>query len=125
MTIIGLDHVQVAAPPGCEPAARAFYGGLLGLPEMPKPDGVSATGGAWFRCGGQELHVGVVPRRSFVPAVKAHPGLLVETRAALDALAERIAETGHAVRWDERLAGVHRCYVDDPWGNRIELRALG
>ena len=29
--VAGLHHVQVAAPPGCEPAARAFYGGLLGL----------------------------------------------------------------------------------------------
>jgi catechol 2,3-dioxygenase-like lactoylglutathione lyase family enzyme len=124
MSILGLDHVQVAAPPGAEPAARRFYGQLLGLPEIEKPEGVRASGGAWFRCGPlQEVHVGIVPADRFVPAQKAHPGLLVESRAALDLLAARLSEAGVAVAWDERIAGVYRCYVDDPWGNRVELRA--
>ena len=57
--ILGIDHVQVAAPAGCEQAARAFYGGLLGLDELPKPPLLEARGGCWFRAGAQELHVGV------------------------------------------------------------------
>ena len=84
-----LDHVQLAAPPGCEGAARAFYGGLLGLPELPKPAPMRASGGAWFSLGAQELHVGVVAD-GFAPARKAHPGLAVSGDAELDALAARL-----------------------------------
>ena len=89
MTIIGIDHVQVAAPPGCEDEARAFYGGLLGLEELPKPEALAARGGCWFRAGAQELHVGV--EEPFAPARKAHPGLVVDD---LDALARAAARGG-------------------------------
>ncbi len=122
MAIVGLDHVQLAAPPGAEAAARAFYGDLLGLPEVPKPEGVRTTGGAWFRCGGQELHVGI-QAEGFAPATKGHPGLLVDGTAALDELASRLAAAGHPVDVDARIAGVRRFYTADPWGNRLELRA--
>ncbi len=122
MTILALDHVQLAAPPGAEAAARAFYGDLLGLAETPKPDGVSGSGGAWFRCGAQELHVGI-QAEGFAPAIKGHPGLLVQSTAALEELAQRLAAAGHPVEWDDRIAGLRRFYTADPWGNRIELRA--
>ena len=61
MPITGIDHVQVAAPPGCEVEARRFYGELLGLEEIEKPEELRARGGVWFRCGdaGQQFHVGV------------------------------------------------------------------
>jgi catechol 2,3-dioxygenase-like lactoylglutathione lyase family enzyme len=110
--ISGLDHVQVAAPPGCEAEARAFYGALLGLTEVPKPTSLAARGGVWFGV----LHVGVSP--DFVPARKAHPALRV---ADLDALAARLVEAGVEVRWDEVIPGVARFYADDPWGNRLEF----
>jgi catechol 2,3-dioxygenase-like lactoylglutathione lyase family enzyme len=120
-TVIGIDHVQVAAPPGCEQEARAFYGDLLGLPEIAKPAALSARGGAWFSAGGQQLHVGVDP--SFSPARKAHAALRIATRAGLEELAARLAKTGRPVTWDRDLPGVARFYVDDPWGNRLELLA--
>jgi catechol 2,3-dioxygenase-like lactoylglutathione lyase family enzyme len=115
-----LDHVQVAAPPGCEEAARAFYGALLGLPEVDKPEPMRASGGAWFALGAQQLHVGVAG--DFAPAPKAHPGLSV-TDAELDALAARLEAAGSPVEWDERLPGVRRFYSADPFGNRLELLA--
>ena len=34
MNVTRIDHVQVAAPAGCEAEERAFYGGLLGLDEL-------------------------------------------------------------------------------------------
>jgi catechol 2,3-dioxygenase-like lactoylglutathione lyase family enzyme len=117
--IVGLDHVQVAAPPGSETEARRFYGELLGLREIPKPAGVAGTGGAWFECGPQELHVGI--EDSFEPARKAHPGFAVRDHATLDALAERLTAAGVPVKWDDRLEGVRRFYAEDPWGNRLEL----
>src|SRR5581483_1666675 len=70
--VIGLDHVQVAAPPGCEAEARAFYSGLLGLEELEKPERLRARGGCWFRAGAQELHVGV--EEPFAPGRRRHPG---------------------------------------------------
>lgn len=115
-----LDHVQVAAPPGCEAEARRFYGELLGLEELEKPEPMRATGGAWFKVGTHELHVGV--EEQFAPARKAHPAIRVDL-GQLDALAERLAAAGAPVSWDDRLPGARRFYTKDPWGNRLEVVA--
>jgi hypothetical protein len=56
--MIELDHVQVAAPLGSENAARLFYGELVGLPELEKPEALRSRGGVWFACGAHQLHVG-------------------------------------------------------------------
>jgi catechol 2,3-dioxygenase-like lactoylglutathione lyase family enzyme len=116
-----LDHVQVAAPPGCEPAARHFYGDLLGLEEIEKPAGLRAAGGVWFALSGSQLHIGVDP--AFAPAVKAHPALRV-TGAQLEGLAVRLQADGAPVAWDDRLLDVRRFFTADPWGNRLELLAV-
>ena len=122
MAVVGLDHVQIAAPPGCERDARRFYGGLLGLAELPKPAALAARGGAWFALGdGRQLHVGV--EEDFAPARKAHPALRVGA-GSLEVMAERLVEAGCAVRWDDALPDVARFYVEDPWGNRLELVAV-
>ena len=118
--IVGLDHVQLAAPQGCEEAAREFFGRLLGLFEVAKPEALRARGGVWFRVGAQELHIGV--QEPFAPALKAHPALLVPSER-LDALAERLSAAGAAVVWDESIVGSRRFFTEDPWGNRIELMA--
>jgi catechol 2,3-dioxygenase-like lactoylglutathione lyase family enzyme len=118
MTVTGIDHVQVAAPAGCEPDARAFYGELLGLEELPKPEALAARGGCcWFQAGAQELHIGV--EDPFTPARKAHPGLVVTD---LDALAARLTEAGIDVVWDEAIPGTKRFHAVDPFGNRLEFR---
>jgi catechol 2,3-dioxygenase-like lactoylglutathione lyase family enzyme len=117
VTILGIDHVQVAAPRGCEAEARAFYGGLLGLEELEKPEPLRARGGCWFRAGIHELHVGV--EEPFAPARKAHPGFVVDD---LPALAGRLRAQGIEVTADETIVGVERVYVADPFGNRLELR---
>jgi GNAT superfamily N-acetyltransferase len=114
--IAGVDHVQVAAPPGGEDAARVFYGDLLGLPEVDKPERLRARGGAWFAVGDQQLHVGI--EADFAPARKAHPALAVPRASDLRALAERLQEAGHDVESDGP-----RIYVADPFGNRLELLA--
>src|SRR3954471_3571554 len=90
-TDVKFDHVQIAAPPGCEAEARRFYGGLLGLPEVPKPEPMRATGGVWFALGAQGLHIGI--EAGFVPARKAHPAIRVAPDA-LDALAAGLADAG-------------------------------
>lgn len=114
--IAGLHHVQLAAPAGSEDALRAFYGGLLGLPEAAKPPALAPRGGVWFRSPAVEIHLGV--EDDFRPARKAHPGLLVTD---LDSLVARLAAAGVDAVWDDDLPGFRRCYVADPVGNRIEL----
>jgi len=117
---LGIDHVQLAAPAGCEAAGRRFFGELLGLEEIPKPEAVRATGGVWFRVGAQELHIGI--ESGFAPARKAHPSLMLRDEDALLRFAERLTAAGCDIEWDNRLAGQPRFYVADPWGNRVELR---
>jgi catechol 2,3-dioxygenase-like lactoylglutathione lyase family enzyme len=116
MSILALDHVQLAMPEGGEDEARRFYGDLLGFDEVPKPANLAARGGVWFKSGDVRLHLGV--EADFRPAGKAHPALLVSDLAAL---VGRLAAAGHAARADEPLAGCERVYVNDPFGNRLEL----
>lgn len=118
--LVGIDHVQLAAPAGSEEDARRFYGHLLDLPELPKPERLRARGGVWFACGAHQLHVGIAEQ--FVPATKAHPALAVRADD-LDRLAQRLIEAGCAVQWDDAIPGARRFYTADPWGNRIELVA--
>jgi catechol 2,3-dioxygenase-like lactoylglutathione lyase family enzyme len=118
MSILGIDHVQLAAPPGCEDQARRFFGEVLGLSEIQKPPPLAARGGVWFGAGEQQLHVGV--EEGFVPAAKAHPALLVKP-SRLEDMAGRLAQNGAPVSWDDELAPLRRFYTADPWGNRIEL----
>ena len=113
--------MQLTAPPGCEQAARAFYGGLLGMAEVDKPPKLAERGGCWFTAGSQQVHVGVDP--SFTPAGKAHPALSVESAAALGELGARLEAAGYEVSWDGSVDGWERCYVRDPFGNRLELVA--
>jgi catechol 2,3-dioxygenase-like lactoylglutathione lyase family enzyme len=120
--VTGLDHVQLAAPPGCEAQARRFFGELLGLAELEKPDALRARGGAWFACGAQQLHVGV--QDDFRPATKAHPALVVASQGDLEGLAASLEAAGAPVRWDDELPGARRFYTADPFGNRLELLAL-
>jgi len=70
-----VDHVQIAAPEGCERAAREFYGSILGLQEIKKPLVLRTRGGCWFQCDQQQVHIGVEP--GFRPAKKAHPAFVV------------------------------------------------
>jgi catechol 2,3-dioxygenase-like lactoylglutathione lyase family enzyme len=118
MQIIGLDHVQIAAPIGGENDARRFYGGVLGLSELEKPEALQGRGGVWFACGAHQLHVGLT--EDFSPATKAHPALRVRL-PDLDPIAERLTKAGDTVQWDYAIPGTRRFYTADPWGNRIEL----
>ena len=120
MRIVAIDHVQLAMPRGGEAEAQAFYEGLLGLPRVPKPPHLEMRGGCWFESdsgtGAVKIHLGV--EDPFNPARKAHPALRVQD---LPALVEQLRGVGVAVRDDEPLEGYDRVYVDDPFGNRLEL----
>ncbi len=90
----------------------------IGLAEIEKPEPLQARGGVWFRVGSQQLHVGVDP--GFAPARKAHPAFTVPR---YDELQDRLRAAGVEIDDDVSIPGVRRCYIADPWGNRIELVA--
>jgi catechol 2,3-dioxygenase-like lactoylglutathione lyase family enzyme len=115
MTVVRIDHVQLAMPPGGDDTARAFYIGVLGFHEVPKPEAMRARGGMWFAEG---IHLGVEP--DMRPSVKAHPALVVDD---LDALLARLAAAGVAFTEAHDQPGVTRGHIHDPFGNRIELVA--
>ena len=119
MLITDLDHVQIAAPKGCEAQARQFFGSLLGLPEIEKPEPLRSRGGCWFQVGSRQLHIGV--EASFQPAAKAHPAFAV---LEIDRLYAALSEAGIECTWDETLPDVRRFYAPDPWGNRLEFIAV-
>lgn len=120
MGIIRLDHVQLAMPAGREAEADRFYIGLMGFDTETKPPILAARGGRWYQSGSVRLHLGV--EEDFRPAKRAHPALIVHD---LDNLATVLIEEGYAVEWDENIPGTRRCYVQDPFGNRLELVASG
>jgi len=111
-----LDHIQIAAPEGCEAAARDFYGALLGMREIEKHESLRARGGCWFQCGSQQLHVGV--EKDFRPAKKAHPAFTVSN---LDELRDALLARAFKVTEDTSIPGVRRFHTEDPWGNRLEF----
>jgi catechol 2,3-dioxygenase-like lactoylglutathione lyase family enzyme len=114
--VTAFAHVQLAMPAGREAEADRFYAGVLGFEVLPKPPALAVRGGRWFACGAVQLHLGV--EEDFRAARKAHPALAV---AGLDALVAALADNRIGVRWDEEVPDVRRCFVDDPFGNRIEL----
>jgi catechol 2,3-dioxygenase-like lactoylglutathione lyase family enzyme len=116
MQILLLDHVQLAMPVGREDEARAFYQEALGIPEVAKPSHLAARGGCWFERGVLKIHLGV--EQDFVAARKAHPAFVVD---GLRELVARLERAEYRVWEDQPLDGYDRVYVDDPFGNRIEL----
>lgn len=116
MTIVAIDHVQLAMPAGAERTARAFYQDLLGIPETPKPAPLAQHGGVWFERDGVKVHLGV--EADFRPARKAHPAFVV---AGFDALVATLREHGIEIVDGEPIEGQRRVHVADPFGNRIEL----
>jgi len=116
MKVRSIHHVQLAMPVGGEPEAIEFYGDLLGMPTSDKPPHLVARGGCWFETDEVSLHLGV--DQDFRPARKAHPAFLVDDLSELE---QRLSGSGISVVTDEELPGYRRFYVNDPFGNRIEL----
>ena len=116
MAVLALDHVQLAMPDGGDVSARAFYEGILGLPQVPRPASLVDRPGAWFSNGAVHIHIGV--EADFRAAKKAHPALVVDDLADL---VSRLEQAGAPIRHDVEANGFQRLHTEDPFGNRIEL----
>ena len=115
ITFKRLDHVQVCIPRGAEGEAREFYGGLLGLEEVEKPEAIRKNGGMWYSVAGAQLHVGV---EDVVAPSKRHPAFEVENVEGVRAFLER---NGVRTKDETAIPGMRRFSFIDPFGNRIEL----
>ncbi len=114
--ILGINHILLAITPDGEAAARWFYGEVLGLTEIPKPQVLAGRGGLWFECGPLQIHLGV--ETDFQASKKAHPALLVTSLAWFLA---RLQAANCIIEQDRQLPGFERAFTIDPFGNRIEL----
>ncbi len=110
-----LHHVQVCIPPGAEDEARKFYGRLLGLREIEKPELLKPSGGLWYEVADIQLHIGVEGEQ---PPSKRHPAFEVEN---LEEVRAYFRENGVRVKDESSIPGAHRLSFYDPFGNRIEL----
>ncbi len=115
--VVGLHHVQITIPRGHEAEDREFYCGLLGLPEIAKPESLRSRGGFWLPLGDRQLHVGTedgVDRA----ATKAHVALHV---TGLPAWRAKLAAAGVPALDNAPVPGFDRFEFRDPFGNRVEL----
>ncbi|KGX85246.1 VOC family protein [Pontibacillus marinus] len=113
---IGIDHVQVAAPPNREDDAITFYSGKLGMELIEKPKSLQKNGGVWFQCGNHQLHIGV--KQDFIGETKAHPAFEIEN---FEEFKDHLREQNVSYKEDDKLPDADRVYVFDPFGNRLEF----
>ncbi|MEM7119936.1 MAG: VOC family protein [Pseudomonadota bacterium] len=116
MTMLGIDHVQIAMPPGCETQARDFYGRILGFDEIAKPAALAKRGGVWFVVGPVGVHLGVDDE--FKAGAKAHVAFLIK---GLGAFLARLEAAEVATERGVDHLGRARAYARDPFGNRLEF----
>ena len=117
-SVLGINHVQVGAPPGSEAAARRFYSELLGLAEIAKPANLAGRGGAWFQAGSNQIHIGIETDFNVVAAKKAHVAFEVDDLVALH---QALKEAAGTTAFDADVPGYRRFHARDPFGNRIEF----
>lgn len=116
LSIVGIDHVQIAVPKVLEGECLAFYREVFGFREIPKPEELRGRGGAWFQVGNLQLHIGVDPEPS--PRSKRHICFLVADMAAAKA---EVARRGIPIEEESAAEGLSRIFIRDPAGNRIEI----
>ena len=115
--ILALHHAQITIPKEAEDPARAFYCGLLGFKEVPKPESLTGRGGFWLAAGDRQLHIGVEDNvdRS---RTKAHVAFLVDDLASMKTL---LTKSGIELIEGIPIPGYLRFEFRDPFGNRVEF----
>src|SRR5215211_589431 len=113
-----LHHVNVTVPRSLEEATKHFYGVVMGLREVPKPEASRGRGGAWYQLGPMQLHLSVEDLDGSVMS-KRH---VCYTVANLVEAEQRFRDAGVEIFPDDMpMPGWSRFYVRDPGGNRLEI----
>lgn len=109
---IRLDHVLLCIPEGATAQARAFYGGVLGLDEIP---GNHPSGAIWFQIADIQLHLREEAGGNYS---KRHPAFEI---ANLDEAKQYLMSQGLEIEYSSDIDGRDRFFFRDPFDNRIEL----
>ena len=113
-----IHHVNVTVPRSLEDATKHFYGVVMGMTEVPKPESSRGRGGAWYQLGPVQLHLSVEDGAG-EHVSKRH---VCYTVNSLSEAEERFRQAGVEILPDDRpIEGVQRFYVRDPGGNRLEI----
>jgi catechol 2,3-dioxygenase-like lactoylglutathione lyase family enzyme len=116
---VAMHHVNVTVPKSLEGAAKYFYGVVMGLAELSKPEPSRARGGAWYQLGPMQLHLSIEESSGENCISKRHVCFTVSNLAEAEA---RFREAGVEIFPDDMAAiGWARFYVRDPGGNRLEI----
>jgi catechol 2,3-dioxygenase-like lactoylglutathione lyase family enzyme len=114
-----IHHVNVTVPKSLEDAAKHFYGVVMGLEEVPKPESSRGRGGAWYRLGPLQLHLSIETAFGDGCISKQHVCYTVSNLAEAE---ERFRAAGVEIAPDDQpMPGWPRFYVRDPGGNRLEI----
>lgn len=118
-----LSHVSVTVTD--LEKAKAFYGGILGLPEIPRPD--FGFPGVWYSLGGDlQLHIMVNERLTRPPVEResfevCYPHFALWTEDA-DETARQMTEAGSSFYdFTSTPTGFRQLFIKDPDGNMIEF----
>ena len=118
LEVIELSHVNVTVPQALEDATRHFYGVILGLKQLQKPEGSRTTVGAWYQIGTLQVHLSIEEDIDN-QASDRHVCYVVRDVAGA---AQHFRDAGVSVIPDPRpIPGRPRIYVRDPGGNLIEI----
>ena len=113
-----INHVTIAVPAGEHEKVRAFYGGLLGLEEIPRPAALNAVYDLmWFKLLDILLHLDFTPPWT-KPAENRHLALEIHD---LPKLRRYLEHKGATIREAVPMEDRERFYLLDPFGNYFEL----
>jgi catechol 2,3-dioxygenase-like lactoylglutathione lyase family enzyme len=117
MKLLNVDHAQITIPPGAEEQAKAFYCGVLGLPELAKPEVLQGRGGFWLKLDGFQIHIGI-DKYTDRTMTKAHLAYAVDN---LPDWRERLVDEGIEIIDGIQIPNFRRFEFRDPFGNRVEF----
>jgi catechol 2,3-dioxygenase-like lactoylglutathione lyase family enzyme len=115
-----LHHVSIPAPPDRITEGRAFYGDLLGMPELGQPATLEAGSVVWFQAGDGELHLFKEDSAAGVPSGR-HFCFAVDD---VDEIRARLEHAGVAIEDTTPIHNRPRFFCQDPFGNRLEITEL-
>jgi catechol 2,3-dioxygenase-like lactoylglutathione lyase family enzyme len=120
--MIMLQHVSIPRPPGYESRRQAqdFFGGLLGLKELPVPKSLQHLDLVWFQVGDLELHCFAEEKVGQDPSGR-HFCLVVKD---VEVMRQQLVAAGYTP-WDpEPIPGRPRFFCHDPFRNIIEFTTI-
>ncbi len=117
-----LQHVSTPYPRGRQEDVRTFYGGVLGLVEIPVPDSLAEMELVWFAAGPNQLELHFLPD-PVQPDPRAQRHFCLEVDD-VEAWRRRLEEHGVATLDDVPIPNRPRFFCRDPFGNLLEVTTI-